>query len=209
MKAALYIRVSTTSQDAANQIPDLERFVKAHGWEVVETYSDTISGRKDSRPALTRLMADAAARRFDVVLVWALDRFGRSVQQLATNINSLDSAGVRFIAVRQNLDTDKANPASRLMLNILAAIAEFEAAMIRERSLEGTKRYRRDLESGKATVPIGRPARVFDRQQARAMREEGKTLQAIADALGLNLATVHACVRDIGKVGTCEPSRTS
>src|SRR5438270_13944317 len=79
------------------------------------------------------MMADARLRKFDVLLVWKLDRFGRSLQQLVTNIQTLDSLGIRFIAVTQGLDTDKQNPMSRLLLHMLGAFAEFERAIIVER----------------------------------------------------------------------------
>ena len=98
----------------------------------VDTYQDAISGAKTNR--LNRLMADALARTSDCLLVWKLDRFGRSLVDCLNNIRTLENHGVRFIAVTQGLDTDQRNPASRFLLHVLGAAAEFERALIRERT---------------------------------------------------------------------------
>jgi DNA invertase Pin-like site-specific DNA recombinase len=87
-------------------------------------------------------MADAARRRFDVVLVYKLDRFGHSVLNLSQVLAALDSYGVRFIAVSQGLDTDRSNPTSRLLLNVLSAVAEFERELIVERTVSGIRAAR-------------------------------------------------------------------
>ena len=92
----------------------------------MEVYQDVISGAKTSRPALNRLMADARAMKFDCVLVWKLDRFGRSLVDCLNNIRTLEESGVRLIVVTQGLDTDVKNPASRFLLHVLGAAAEFE-----------------------------------------------------------------------------------
>ena len=105
-------------------------YAAKQGWEVVETYQDVMSGAKTSRPGLNGLMDDAKARKFDCLLVWKLDRFGRSLVDCLHNIRTLEDHGVRFIAVTQNLDTDVKNPASRFLLHVLAAAAEFERALI-------------------------------------------------------------------------------
>ena len=108
-----------------------------------------MSGAKSSRPALNRLMADAKARKFDCLLVWKLDRFGRSLVDCLNNIRELEESGIRFIAVTQNLDTDVKNPASRLLLHVLGAAAEFERALIRERTQAGQLRYQQDYDAGR------------------------------------------------------------
>jgi DNA invertase Pin-like site-specific DNA recombinase len=129
------------------------------------------SGAKASRPALKQLMADARARKFDCLLVWKLDRFGRSLVDCLNNIRTLEENGVRFIAVTQGLDTDLQNPASRFLLHVLGEAAEFERALIRERTQAGRTRYRQDFESGKVgktvssrsggNMPPHRPRRAF------------------------------------------------
>jgi len=82
-------------------------YAERQGWQIAEVYEDVMSGAKSSRPGLNRLMEDAGARKFDCVLVWKLDRFGRSLVDCLNNIRTLEENGVRFIAVTQGLDTDQ------------------------------------------------------------------------------------------------------
>src|SRR5689334_19446762 len=127
MNCAIYARVSTTDQNCEMQLRELREYAGRRGWTITEEYVDSgWSGVKASRPALDKLMADASQHRFDVLLVWKLDRFGRSVLNLVEGLNKLASYGVRFIATSQAIDTDQANPTSKLILWILAAVAEFE-----------------------------------------------------------------------------------
>src|SRR5712691_10103115 len=108
-----------------------------------------MSGARSSRPGLNRLIEDTRARKLDCVLVWKLDRFGRSLVDCLNNIQTLEEHHIRFIAVTQGLDTDLHNPASRFLLHVLGAAAEFERALIRERTQAGRLRYQQDFESGK------------------------------------------------------------
>jgi DNA invertase Pin-like site-specific DNA recombinase len=166
----------------------------------MEIYEDVGSGAKASRPALNRLMADARARKFDCVLVWKLDRFGRSLVDCLNNIRDLEENGIRFLAVTQNLDTDVKNPASRFLLHVLGAAAEFERSLIRERTQAGQARYRQDFESGKVgktvysrsgrNMPPHRPQKVFDREEVCRLRRQGWSYRQIAKSLGLGLGTV-------------------
>jgi DNA invertase Pin-like site-specific DNA recombinase len=129
-------------------------------------------------------MADARQRRFDTVLVWKLDRWGRSLVQSIQSIQELTSLGIRFVAVTQNLDTGDENPMSRFLLNIFASFAEFEREMIRERVTCG-------LKSAKAKgKKLGRPKRVFRRDEALRLRKEGKSWRAIAKELGIPVSTI-------------------
>src|SRR5260370_22286855 len=125
-------------------------------------------------------MADAGQLRFDVVLVYKLDRFGRSVLHLNQQLAALDSHGIRFIAVTQGLDTDHSNPTSRLLLQVLAAVAQFERELIRERTLAGVRAARAN---GKI---LGRPKRVFRRDAGLKLRhEQDPSWPAIATGLGI------------------------
>src|SRR5712692_11920979 len=143
MRAALYARVSTSDQNCEMQLRELREYARRRGWEISGEYVDTgWSGAKASRPELNRLMQDASRRTFDAVLVYKLDRFGRSVRNCLDGIEALRAPGVRFLAVSQNIDTDESNPTSRLMLHILAAVAEFERELIRERVCAGVKNAR-------------------------------------------------------------------
>jgi len=127
VKAAVYARVSTTDQNCELQLNELREYIVRHGWENAGEYVDTgWSGAKASRPEFDKLMEDARKRRFDVVLVWKLDRFGRSLLNCKTALQQLQSNGVRFIATSQNIDTDESNPAARFLLHMLMAAAEFE-----------------------------------------------------------------------------------
>ena len=152
-------------------------------------YIDTgLSGAKASRPALDRLMRDAAEHRFDAVLCYKLDRFGRSVLNLSQSLALLDSYGVRFIAVSQGIDTDQSNPTSRLLMNILASVAAFELELIKERTLLGVRAARA---KGKH---IGRPRRVFRRDEAIRLRNEGHSWRSIGRILGVPAMTVRDAV---------------
>jgi len=105
LKAAIYTRVSTADQNPELQLRELQEYAARQGWTITETYRDIISGAKASRPGLNRLMQDATARKFEILLVWKLDRFGRSRVDCLNNIQALERCRVRFIAVTQNLDT--------------------------------------------------------------------------------------------------------
>jgi DNA invertase Pin-like site-specific DNA recombinase len=181
--AAIYVRVSTQDQNNQMQLTELGQYASRMGWQTIE-YSDKTSGTKAKRPGLDRLMADARARKFDVVIVYKLDRFGRSLQHLITNIQALDSFGVRFVCVTQGVDTDKNNPASRLMLHVLGAVAEFERGIIVERVKSGIAEARR------RGVHCGRSKRVFRRDEAASLRKQGLSLRAIGLKLGVPFTTV-------------------
>src|SRR3712207_1518300 len=113
MRCALYARVSTTDQTCAMQLRELRQYISRRDWKNGGEYVDTgFSGAKASRPALDRLMADAAQRKFDCVVVYKIDRFGRSVLHLNQQMAALTGCGVRFIASSQSLDTDEKNPTS-------------------------------------------------------------------------------------------------
>jgi putative DNA-invertase from lambdoid prophage Rac len=203
MRAALYARVSTADQDCGMQLRELREYAARRGWEIAGEYVDTgWSGAKASRPQLDRLMQDASKRGFDAVMVYKLDRFGRSVRNCLDGIEALRAHGVRFLAVSQNIDTDESNPTSRLMLHILAAVAEFEREMIRERVCAGVKNARF---KGKR---LGRPKRVFDRQRALELRQQGRSLPHIARELGVGLGTVVRALDGLSKIPV-EPAAPS
>lgn len=189
MTAAIYTRVSTNDQSDAMQVTELRAYVDRMGWTAVE-FSDKTSGTKAKRPGLDALMADARARKFDVVIVYKLDRFARSLQHLIANIQALDSYGVRFVCVTQGIDTDKNNPASRLMLHILGAVAEFERGIIVERVKSGIAEAQRQ---GKH---CGRSKRVFRRDEAARLRKSGMSLRAISAKLKIPVTTIVHALKD-------------
>jgi DNA invertase Pin-like site-specific DNA recombinase len=200
MKVAVYTRVSTTDQNDEMQLRELSEYSVRQGWEVRATYQDVMSGAKSNRPGLAQLMADARMKRFDVLLCWKLDRFGRSLVDCLNNIQELERCGIRFIAVTQGLDTDQRNPASRFLLHVLGAAAEFERALIRERTQAGRLRYKQDFEMGRVgktvhsrsgrDMPPNRPRKVFDREKVIVLRDKGLSYRAIAERMNLGVGTV-------------------
>jgi len=149
MKCAIYCRVSTEDQNPEHQENALIEYAKNNNYDVFKVYTDITSGSKQSRPALNDLMFDARAKKFDIVLVWKIDRLGRSLQHLLQITNEWKLKGINFISITQNLDTT--SPSGQLIFSVLGAIAEFERELIRERTKEGLKTARR---KGKT---IGRP----------------------------------------------------
>lgn len=187
-RVAIYARVSTTNhgQDVSLQTRELRQFADARGWQVAGEYIDAgVSGAKDSRPELNRLMADARRRRFDAVLVWKLDRFGRSLRHLVNALADFESLNISFVSLSDNLDLSTAS--GRLMFNIIGAMAEFERELIRERVKAGMK-------NAKAKgARIGRPRTGVDALQVARLRDGGASLRMIAASLGVSLGTVAAC----------------
>lgn len=190
MKAAIYARVSTADQRCELQLRDLRELCGRRGWEIAGEYVDTgWSGKLASRPELNRLKTDARARRFDAVLVWKLDRWGRSLINCIQSIQELDSLGIRFIASTQNIDTDDTNPMSRFLLYILAAFAELERALIQERVAAGMAIAKKSgTRSGKS---IGRPKIVCDAARIAALKRQGWSVREIASRLGVSRSVVH------------------
>ena len=131
MRAALYVRVSTLDQNLDNQLDDLRKYVTQRGWGAPVEYADRASGAKDSRPALDALLKAARRREFDVVVVWRLDRLGRSLKHLLDVLHELTALGVAFVSLNEGIDAT--TPAARLQLHLLGAFAEFERARIQER----------------------------------------------------------------------------
>ena len=130
-RAAIYLRVSTTGQSVENQQIELQRVAERRGWSVVKVYEDNgISGAKgrDQRPGLDQLLKDASRREFDVVMAWAIDRLGRSLQDLLNTIAHLEATGVDLYLDCQNIDTTM--PTGKLLFQITGAFAEFERSII-------------------------------------------------------------------------------
>lgn len=182
---AIYARVSTSEQDCSVQIAELRQYAAARNWIIGEEYIDAgVSGKRASRPALDRLMRDALARRVSTILVVKLDRWGRSVLHLSQSIQQLRAASVRLIVTSQGIDTDEDNPASMLLLHILAAIAEFERGLIHERVMAGLHRARQH--GTKSGRPAGRPRKIINRQAVWDRRIAGASYSALQREFGLS-----------------------
>ncbi len=180
MSIALYARVSTKNngQDPETQLLALREYAKARKLEVFNEYVDVgISGSKDSRPALNQLMADARKRRFDAVLVARFDRFARSTRHLVLALEEFNALGVDFISLSESVDTS--TPMGKMVYVVIAAVAELERSLIRERVVMGLQRAKAQ---GKA---IGRPPTAVDEQQVLSLRRQGLGLRAIGQLVGV------------------------
>ena len=185
-RAALYVRVSTDGQTTDNQKRALEAVAQRRGWTVVETYQDNgISGskRRDKRPAFDAALKDAVRRKFDVLMVWSIDRMGRSTAKVAAALAELEAAGVAIYAEKEAMDAT--TPHGKAMLQMAAVFAELERGIIRERVMAG-------LERAKAQgVTLGRPRvarKVENAIRTRLARGEG--ILKIAKGLGVGVSTV-------------------
>src|SRR5579863_2122391 len=177
MRVALYARVSTPhAQHPEMQLAELREYASRRGWEVVGEFVDEgVSGSKESRPELNRLMADVHRRKLDVVLCWKIDRFGRSLKHLVNALADLDSYGVAFVSLRDNLDLS--TPSGRLMFQIIGAMAEFERSLIQERVRAGLRNAKL---KGKT---LGRPRRIVSADEMTRLREQGASFREISAQL--------------------------
>lgn len=200
-KVAIYARVSTTDQTAENQVLDLRKYCTARGWKIAEEFTDTgISGSKEDRPALKRLMDAVRKGRVDSVLVWRFDRFARSVPHLVGALQEFRECNVGFTSYQEGIDT--ATPQGKMVFTFLAAIAEFELNILSERIKAG---HRRTREQG---THIGRPAVPADKVAAiRALHAEHVSYKNIAIRVGLSKSTVGKILNPAAKVVAGEAVR--
>lgn len=193
-RAALYARVSTNGhgQDVGLQLDELRAVAEQRGWQVVEEFTDEgVSGAATERPALDQMMGLARRGKLDLIVVWKLDRLGRSIQHLLQLLDELQGAGVGFVSVRDaGIDTTSAT--GRLLLHLLAAFAEYERNLIRERVVAGVRRAQA------AGKHCGRPVVELDLRPALALLAEGHGLKAISSMLGVNRATLRERLREAG-----------
>jgi DNA invertase Pin-like site-specific DNA recombinase len=182
-RAALYLRVSTVDQHPETQGYDLRQMAAQRGYEIVQEYTDRLSGAKARRPGLDDMMRDARRGRFDVVLVWACDRIARSTRHFLEVLDELNRLEVEFVSFRENIDTG--GPLGRAIVVIIGAIAELERSLIVERVRAGMRRAR--LEG----THIGRPSLDLDRESILRDRQHGRSLGQIAREHRISRTTVH------------------
>ena len=197
--AAVYARCSTTNagQDPTMQTRELVEYCQRRGWEIYDRYVDEgHSGKKDSRPELNRLMADAHARRFDVCVCWRFDRFSRSVSHLCRALETFNALGISFVSMIEQVDTT--TPAGAFAFHILAAVAESERQTIVERVRGGLRNARA---KGKR---LGRPRKTVNVDQINSLRASGQSWRSIAVKMGLSVGTVYAAARS--QEGTQRPN---
>lgn len=182
--AAIYARVSTDRQTVDMQIHELTDYTKRRGWTLYKEFIDQgYSGTNTKRPAFLEMMNEAKKKRFDVLLVWKLDRLSRSMKDLITALHELGSLNIDFVSYDNSLDTS--TPTGKLVFHVIGAVAEFERDIIRERVVAGLENARR---KGKR---LGRPEiapRVFD--EAKSLRQEGHSFRKIAKMLNIHESTI-------------------
>ena len=166
------------------QTRELRQFAEARGWHIIDAYIDSgVSGAKDSRPELNRLMADAHKRRFDVVAVWRFDRFARSVSHLLRALETFNALGIAFVSLSEQMDTT--TPTGKMVFTVLGAVAELERSLIAERVRAGLRNART---KGKT---LGRPRVAVDAVRIGNLRSQGRSVREIAAELGYSRSLVH------------------
>jgi DNA invertase Pin-like site-specific DNA recombinase len=185
------VSTNDRGQTCETQLHALQEFCKARGWTIAQTYADTgVSGSKERRPQLDQLMKDAKRRRFDCVLVYKLDRFGRSTRHLINSLAEFDSLAVAFVSLSDSWDTS--TPSGKLLFTVVAAMAEFERSLLVERVNSGIKRAQAN------GVHCGRPkgaVTVIDLDAAKAKMQAGQSLRGVARELGCSPALLSKRLR--------------
>jgi DNA invertase Pin-like site-specific DNA recombinase len=199
MRVALYARVSTQAQDPQVQLAALRHHVAQRGWDLSEAFVDQgVSGARERRPALDRLMQAAWAGRFQAVLVWRFDRFARSVKHLVTALETFRALGVAFISLQEQLDTS--TPIGQAMFTIIGAMAQLERDIIRERVKAGVERARaRGIRLGRPTAPV-------DLARLQALRRQGCSMGEIARQAHCSRSTVRRRLRTATGMSTERPA---
>jgi DNA invertase Pin-like site-specific DNA recombinase len=176
------------------QIRELREYIERRGWELADDYVDVgISGTKERRPELDRLLADAHRRRFDVVVVWKFDRFARSVSHLLRALETFHALGVQFVSLSEQLDTS--TPAGKMVFTVLGAVAELERSLIVERVKAGLRNAKA---KGKR---IGRPRVIVDVQQIASLRRGKNSWAVICRKTGLSRGTAQRAAQRGSAVG--------
>jgi|SRR5579863_390155 len=188
-RVALYLRVSTSDQSVDLQRRELLEFCERRDWTIVGEFSDiAVSGAKDRRPELDKLMELAKKRKVDVICVWRFDRFARSVSHLLRALELFQSLGIDFVSYTEAIDTS--TPVGRMTFVVLGAVAELERSLIRERVIAGQK-------AAKAKgIRFGRPRTTVQPSQVAELRAQGKSFASIAEDLGIAAGTVFKLFRD-------------
>ena len=204
LRAALYARVSTVNgqQDPEMQLRELREYCERRGWVIADEYIDAgISGAKDRRPELDRLMAAAHKRAFDVVAVWKFDRFARSVSHLLRALDTFCILGIEFVSLSESLDS--ATPAGRMVFTVLGAVAELERSLIAERVRAGLRNARAN---GKH---LGRPRVVVDADRIASLRNRGASWATIRRETRISKGTAQRALQQLPKNLTVAPSVSS
>jgi DNA invertase Pin-like site-specific DNA recombinase len=197
MKTAIYCRVSTDKQSHESQLLELRAYCQRRGWANVVEFEDTMSGSKFTRRGLDALFAEVRKGKVAWIVVYKLDRLGRSLAHLAQLVAELTAHGTALICTSQGIDTSESNPAGRLQLGVLMAVAEFEREIIRERVNSG-------LAAARARgARLGRPNSLDEhRTSVAALLAQGKGVREIARELELAVSSAYKLVRAARKASS-------
>ena len=208
IRVARYLRVSRHDQDTALQADETGAFIKNRQWKLVETYKDHgISGAKDRRPELDRLLADARKRKFDALVAYKAARLFRSLRHMVLTLDEFSALGIAFVSTTEPFDTS--TPSGKLLLHIVSAMAEFERSLLIERVKSGVAAARR------RGARLGRPPAHLDEDELRELRARGLSVREIAKLLKVGTSTVqrrtgHSCAAstraDQYSTYGCEPA---
>lgn len=195
IRAAIYARVSTLNngQDPTMQTRELREYCERRGWTVAGEYVDIgISGTKEKRPELDRLLADAHHRRFDAVAVWRFDRFARSVSHLLRALETFQALGIEFVSLSEQLDTS--TPTGKMVFTVLGAVAELERCLIAERVKAGLRNARANGRH------LGRPRVIVDAARIATLRAQGRSWREITDETGVSRGTAQRTLQKLPKI---------
>lgn len=184
----IYLRVSTVGQSTELQCKEIENYLTARGWLNWTIYEDKLTGTTNQRPALKQMINDARARKLDLIVCWKMDRLFRSLKDLVTTLQELSELGVEFVSIKDQIDMTTAS--GRLMTHLLAAFAEFEAALIKERVNAGITQARRK------GIILGRPS-VINKNEVMRLRNQGKSLTEIAKQLNTTKSGVSKTLKKL------------
>lgn len=187
MKVGIYVRVSTIQQTTENQLLELYEVCERNDWSVVEEYNETVSGTKgvDDRQELNRLLKDASRKKFDKVVIWSVDRLGRSMKHLVTVLSQLKDLDIDIYSYKQGIDTSTTMGSS--FFHMVGIFAELENNMRRERQIIGIKRAKKE------GVQFGRKDVVDEDKeyQIYQLRSKGKSIRQIAKEVGISVGRTH------------------
>lgn len=190
---AIYVRVSTQEQDLSRQWDDLISYVGNSGGEFVKKYEDKLTGSNTKRPGLQEMLLDARKRKFDIVLVWSIDRLGRNVKDLVLTLDDFKNRGIGLISYTQGIDTT--GPFGEAMYTMLSAVAQMEHTGIKDRVSSGVRRAMKMRGGvwGKKMISKHKYKLMYD-----LFRDEGNTNYFISKGVGVSQPTV-AKYREIAK----------
>jgi DNA invertase Pin-like site-specific DNA recombinase len=186
-RAVLYARVSLLhhGQDPEVQSREIREYCQRRGWPLVGEYVDAgVSGAKERRPQLDRLITDAHKRRFDVIVVWKFDRFARSVSHLLRALETFRALGIEFVSLSEQVDTS--TPTGKMIFTVLGAVAELERSLIAERVRAGLRHAKA---KGKR---LGRPTKHVDPARVAELRAQGLSWRKLGLRLGVSPARAYA-----------------